>query len=702
MEIPMAGFFSKFKTVSKSEKKINSPVTAPNKNRKYTGSSRKRWISGSLFILILLLYVSFLSYHLKQTRQNATRLEVTARMQTHHQRLPRILQLAFSGRKTAFTQIQDSHKQINQYMALLSNGGYFRQNHVEPITQEHLLVLLEDLITKWHPEEEKIHLLLSNEQMLISLGQAINEMNSTSRELHQKIGQLIDRFTQVGNLSNEHAAVTTMQTLAQNVARSVNILLSSKLPVSEIKKQLIHDRKQFSAILQAFNQGHNILDLSAIKDHDVQEILPQIKSLFIKIDNNINTIQTEISDVMTAKIAANETIQKSEMIWNNVAALDQALQAHHADQTDLLAKVHYGFIIGAALSLLAFLYTLRNNKYDQPPISTYPMADTQKAMLQLLDDMKKMADGDLTVRTVVTGDITGAIADAVNYTIEELHSLVEQVNKASAQVVNASSQAQHVSTELLAAAQQQSHKIEETTVAVLGMAESISVVSDTAAESTEVAKQSLITAEKGNTAVHESIAGMDKIRTHIQETSKRIKRLGESSQEIGEIVALVSDITEQTNILALNAALQATAAGEAGRGFSKIAQEVQRLAERSAEAGKQISRLIKTIQSDTYDAIAAMERSTLEVTKGTQRSNIAGSALEEIETVSRRLADHVTNIYDTTHAQTQAANKVIENMEEILHITRQTTHGTQQTTASVKQISGFASELKASVSSFKI
>ncbi|GJL74807.1 methyl-accepting chemotaxis protein [Nitrosomonas sp.] len=698
----MAGFFSKFKTVSKSEKKINSPVTAPNKNRKYTGSSRKRWISGSLFILILLLYVSFLSYHLKQTRQNATRLEVTARMQTHHQRLPRILQLAFSGRKTAFTQIQDSQKQINQYMALLSNGGYFRQNYVEPITQEHLLVLLEDLITKWHPEEEKIHLLLSNKQMLISLGQAINEMNSTSRELHQKIGQLIDRFTQVGNLSNEHAAVTTMQTLAQNVTRSVNILLSSKLPVSEIKKQLTHDRKQFSAILQAFNQGHNILNLSAIKDHDVQEILPQIKSLFIKIDNNINTIQTEISDIMTAKIAASETIQKSEMIWNNVAALDQALQVHHADQTDLLAKVHYGFIIGAALSLLAFLYTLRNNKYDQPQISTYPMADTQKAMLQLLDDMKKMADGDLTVRTVVTGDITGAIADAVNYTIEELHSLVEQVNKASAQVVNASSQAQHVSTELLAAAQQQSHKIEETTVAVLGMAESISVVSDTAAESTEVAKQSLITAEKGNTAVHESIAGMDKIRTHIQETSKRIKRLGESSQEIGEIVALVSDITEQTNILALNAALQATAAGEAGRGFSKIAQEVQRLAERSAEAGKQISRLIKTIQSDTYDAIAAMERSTLEVTKGTQRSNIAGSALEEIETVSRRLADHVTNIYDTTHAQTQAANKVIENMEEILHITRQTTHGTQQTTASVKQISGFASELKASVSSFKI
>ena len=195
---------------------------------------------------------------------------------------------------------------------------------------------------------------------------------------------------------------------------------------------------------------------------------------------------------------------------------------------------------------------------------------------------------------------------------------------------------------------------------------------------------------------------MDEIRTHIQETSKRIKRLGESSQEIGEIISLVSDITEQTNILALNAALQATAAGEAGRGFNMIAQEVQRLAERSAEASKHISRLIKMMQNDTYDTIAAMERSTLEVIKGTQKSNIAGKALEEIEVVSKRLADHVANIYATTHAQTQAANTVIENMEEILQITQQTTVGTQETAASIEQISGFASELKASVSNFKI
>ena len=280
--------------------------------------------------------------------------------------------------------------------------------------------------------------------------------------------------------------------------------------------------------------------------------------------------------------------------------------------------------------------------------------------------------------------------------------MVEQVNAASAQVVEASNQAQHVSSELLTAAQQQSVRIEETTIAVLGMTESISEISDAAAESARVARQSLATAEKGTKAVRESIAGMNEIRTHIQDTSKRIKRLGESSQEIGEIVALISDITEQTNVLALNAALQATAAGEAGRGFTVIAQEVQRLSERSAEASKQIGGLIKTIQGDMQDTIAAMERSTLGVAKGAKRSDAAGQALEEIEDVSKQLAQLVTSIFDTTHAQTQAANQVVANMEEILHITRQTTVGTMQTTVSIKQISGFASELKASVSSFKV
>jgi twitching motility protein PilJ len=195
---------------------------------------------------------------------------------------------------------------------------------------------------------------------------------------------------------------------------------------------------------------------------------------------------------------------------------------------------------------------------------------------------------------------------------------------------------------------------------------------------------------------------MNEIRTHIQETAKRIKRLGENSQEIGEIVGLISDLTEMTNVLALNAAIQAAAAGDAGRGFTVVAQEVQRLAERSAEATKQISTLVKTTQGDTQEAIAAMEKSIFEVVEGGKLSDATGQALEEIEQVSNDLAQLIAGISNATHVQAQAADQVVKNMEEILQITRQTTNGTIQTTTSVKQISGFAAELKASVSNFKI
>ncbi len=382
--------------------------------------------------------------------------------------------------------------------------------------------------------------------------------------------------------------------------------------------------------------------------------------------------------------------------------LESAIQKRERSIMNRFNTVIYGSALLAILMLFLSVKTLTSSINGQLLTTKKEINRTQKAILRLLDDLGRLADGDLTVRTVVTEDITGAIADSINYTIEELNSLVEDVNQASTQVATAATQAQQVSTKLLNAAQQQSQKIEESTIAVLGMAESISNVSETASESAKVAKKSLETAEKGTIAVRDSITGMNEIRTNIQETSKRIKRLGESSQEIGEIIALISDITEQTNVLALNAAIQATAAGEAGRGFTVIAQEVQRLAERSAGATKQIGTLVKTIQGDTKDTIAAMEKSTSGVAEGAKRSDIAGQALEEIEEVSKHLAQLVTGIFDNTQAQAQVADKVVQNMEEILSITRQTTDGTKQTAISVKKINGFASELKASVSNFKV
>jgi twitching motility protein PilJ len=319
-----------------------------------------------------------------------------------------------------------------------------------------------------------------------------------------------------------------------------------------------------------------------------------------------------------------------------------------------------------------------------------------------MNELQEVADGDLTIQATVTEDITGAIADSVNYTVEELRNLVSRINTTAELVANASSKAQTVSSGLQFASEQQSREIRETGEAVLRMASQINEVSASASESAQVARHSLGAAEQGRRAVQNAIAGMNGIRDQIQETAKRIKRLGESSQEIGEIVELISDITEQTNVLALNAAIQAASAGEAGRGFTVVAEEVQQLAERSAEATRQISALIRTIQVDTQDAVAAMERSTQGVVAGTRLSDDAGNALAEIGRVATQLAELIEDISRTTSDQASSAGTVAHSIQRILLVTEQTSEGTQQTAGSILQLAGLARELKNSVSRFRV
>lgn len=326
----------------------------------------------------------------------------------------------------------------------------------------------------------------------------------------------------------------------------------------------------------------------------------------------------------------------------------------------------------------------------------------QTAILRLMNELQEVADGDLTVTATVTEEITGAIADSVNYTVEELRDLVGRINTTAEQVSHASAESRDIATRLLAATEMQRNEIRETGERVLDMTQRIAEVSTSAGDSASVARASLDAAERGQRAVYNQISSMNEIREQIQETSKRIKRLGESSQEIGEIVELISDITEQTNVLALNAAIQAASAGEAGRGFSVVAEEVQRLADRSSEAAKQIGALIRAIQGDTQDAIVAMEKSTQGVVEGTRLSDAAGTTLAEIGRVSRQLTELIERIAHATADQAKSAEDISQVIAHILAITEQTTDGTRHAADSVGQLTNLARDLKSSVARFRV
>ncbi|MBP9870754.1 MAG: methyl-accepting chemotaxis protein [Nitrosomonas sp.] len=698
--------FSKFRLITgiaTVEKNLPVIVLPEKKNvSEQPVAISKNWILGIVLVILMLLLMATLAISEQQTRHHAAHSELISRMQMHHLHLSRVAQQALMGNASAFTQLQDSQRQLNQYIDLLSQGGGYRNLKIAPLSDLALSLSLDAYHSHWQHEQKQINVILNHQDSLIKLGNNIRAISITQSQLIKFIDELIHHMQQIGNLSHEIRGMEALKSHVRNITRNVNTILPNEFLMAEIAKQLAQDHAQIAAITQNLIQGNNALISVANKNETIQDLLSHVHALLRKFDDHMNVIQKEIAAVLPSKLAIHEIANKNEAILSMTSELDDEIQEHGLYVDSIINALIYILGAGVALTLIFFAKLLQQSSRNQALASKHEVDKTQKAIHKLLSDMRKIADGDLTVRTNVTHPTTGAIADAINYTIEELHTLVEQVNQATALVVKSSDQAQYVSSGLLNAAQQQSFRIEETTLAVVGMMESITEISDLATESARVAKQSLMTAEKGTTAVRESIAGMNEIRTHIQDTSKRIKRLGESSQEIGEIVALITDITDQTNVLALNVALQATAAGEAGHGFTVIAQEVQRLAERSAEASKQISELIVTIQGDTQDAIEAMERSTLGVAKGTKRSDAAGRALEEIEEVSKQLAQLVANIFDITHTQTQTANTVVANMEEILHITRQNTQGTLQTTASIRQITGFASELKASVSNFKV
>ncbi len=659
-----------------------------------------------LFLVLLVVTAYFVWDNYRTSTYGAQYIADAGQLRMLSQRLGKASLQGLLGTPEAFRQVKSSRDAFAEILRRLQNGGTVRGVTVPP-SPSRARPALQTLAAQWQGTERNAGILLRDQATLIGLGNAVARVNDSNPRLLDLAEQVQTRELRSGASTREITAAGELVMLTQRLAKNANALLAGETIDPEVAFLLGKDTNVFATTLEGLRKGSAALRLPAARNPETASKLDELAEAFKGYREAVASILGNMQRLVAAKRAAHAVFGDSEKLLASSERLANGFATYLAEDKTiyLIAALVVAMVIVLALMAYAFVQDerVRREQAEAQEATVKRQNDqNQEAILRLMNEMQTFAEGDLTVHATVTEEITGAIADSVNFAIEELRTLVGRINTAVAQVTSATESAQHTSTQLLAAAERQSQEIRNTGTQVLGMARAINQVSASATESASVARASLAAAEKGQQAVHNAISGMNEIRGHIQETAKRIKRLGESSQEIGEIVELISDITEQTNVLALNAAIQAASAGEAGRGFTVVAEEVQRLAERSGEATKQIGAIVKTIQTDTQDAVSAMEKSTQGVVEGARLSDAAGQALAEIGEVSRNLAGLIENISRTTQSQARAAGAVAVSMRNILGITEQTTEGTKRTAASVGQIAGLARGLSGSVANFKL
>jgi len=658
-------------------------------------------VLGLLLVLFLALAALMVYLDSRQATQSGAAMATATEMQMLSQRLARGSALAAQGQASSFPAVKDSRERFNADLQALLNGGTVRGVNLDVVHDEAAVKLLGDIKSRWERVNVASDRLLANETSLTTLAKGLETLNSGNSAVLELAQQASQQIGQTGGSLREIEYTNQLAVLSQRIAKNANSLASSDEIDPEVAFLLGKDSGTFRDILNGLLKGSEPLRLAPVRGDDVRATLTELSKRFTAYEGGVNAILANMPRLVVAKQAARGINTDAEPLLNETTQL-----AGEFESANPLHLLLLGAAITFALLALASLVVLGKVFLDDARVRAFESEGenkrNQEAILRLLNEMGNLADGDLTVQASVTEDVTGAIADSINFTIEELRTLVRGINSATDQVTKATQETQAISNRLYEASQRQNKEIQQASASVLQMAESINEVSQTATQSARVAQQSLAAAEKGGQVVQNQISGMNEIRTQIQDTSKRIKRLGESSMEIGEIVELISDITEQTNVLALNAAIQAASAGEAGRGFTVVAEEVQRLAERSGEATKQIEAIVKTIQADTQDAVAAMEKSTVGVVEGTKLSDAAGQALTEIQKVSRDLADLISRISAQTQMQSASVSDVTRGMQGILKITEETTEGTKQTNVSIGQLTKLAAELRSSVAGFKV
>ncbi|MCI8208024.1 chemotaxis protein [Pseudomonas sp. S25] len=651
----------------------------------------------ALIIFIVLLFVNF-AYLNTQSTYDKQYIGHAGELRVLSQRIAKNATEAAAGKPQAFKLLADARNDFDMRWGFLRKGD--KATGLPPAPQG-VRDELQTVQTDWEALRKSTDVILANEQTVLSLHQVAATLAETIPQLQVEYEKVVDILLQNRAPASQVAVAQRQSLLAERILGSVNKVLAGDDTAVQAADAFGRDASQFGRVLSGMLDGNVTLRIAQVDDPDARARLAEIAELFQFVSGSVDEILETSPELFEVRESAGNIFNSSQTLLDETSVLANRLE-HLASARS--SNTIGGYVLGllALMSIILIGLVMVRETNRQLRETAEKSERNQNAIMRLLDEIENLADGDLTVAASVTEDFTGAIADSINYSIDQLRELVATINLTAEQVFGAVKDTQGTATQLAAASEHQALQIAAASNAINRMTGSIDLVSANAHESWSVAERSVAIANKGNEVVHNTINGMDNIREQIQDTSKRIKRLGESSQEIGDIVSLIDDIADQTNILALNAAIQASMAGDAGRGFAVVADEVQRLAERSSSATKQIETLVRAIQNDTNEAVISMEQTTTEVVRGARLAQDAGVALEEIEGVSKILAALIQSITNAAQQQAELGLQISQTMTVIQQTTSQTTSGTAATARSMGNLAKMASAMRRSVSGFTL